>query len=153
MKNKWLVILVLAAALILAFFLIGYLRPDADTLMSQARSAFNSNDYKSAKILYRRVVELTPKHSGQRNEASLFYATCFVRENNFKQGADEFRKFLAAYPTSYWSPQAYFDLADCEIRLGHKPAAVKLYQEIIRSFSTTSWAAYSRDKLKELNKR
>jgi TolA-binding protein len=151
--KKWLVILVLAAALILAFFLIGYLRPDVDAVMIKARTAFDNNDYPAAKILYRRVIAMTQKHSGQRNEAALFYATCFVRESNYQQGADELRKFLADYPSSYWSPQAYFDLADCETRLGHKPAAVALYQKIISSFSTTSWAAYSKEKLKELNKR
>ena len=148
--KKWLIILALAVAIIVSFFLIGYLRPDADAVMIGARSALDHRDYAAAQKLFRRVVEMEPKHSGPRNEAALFYATCFVREGKFKQAADELRKFIADYPSSFWTPQAYFDLADCETNLGHKAAAVKLYREIIGSFSTTSWAKYSKDKLKEI---
>lgn len=148
--KKWLVILILAVAIIAAFFLIGSWRPDAEAIMIGARAAFARNDYATAQKLFRRVVAMEPKHSGPRNEAALFYATCFVRQGKFKQGADELRKFIADYPSSFWTPQAYFDLADCETNLGHQPVAVKLYREIIGSFSATSWAKYSREKLKEL---
>ena len=60
------------------------------------------------------------------------------------------RAFIQAYPASFWTPQAYFDLAYSENNLGNKQSAIAIYKKIIRDFPTTSWAKYSRDRLKEL---
>jgi len=146
--KKWLVIVGLAVAFILGYFLSQRLWPGPETVMEQARAAFNRNDFRPAETLFRRVVQMSPGHSGLRNEAGLFYATCFVREKNYRQGEAEFRKFLAEYPTSFWSPEASFNLAECESALGRPAEAARLYRQIIAAFPTTSWAEYSQDRLK-----
>jgi len=146
--KKWLTVIGLAAALIFGYFLNDRWRPGPETLMNQAHAAFNRNDYRSAQTLFARVIRATPGHSGLRNEASLFHAVCSIRLNRPAPAAAELRQFLAEYPSSFWSPEANFNLAECENDLGHKEAAARIYRRIIAVFPTTSWAEYSQDKLK-----
>ncbi len=147
--KKWLIIIGLAAALFLGYFLNDHLRPGPETLLSRGRAAFDKQDFTAARAIYLRVIAMTPGHSGARNEAALFYATTFVREKNYRQAETEFHKFLAEYPASFWSPEAYFNLAECESALGRPAEAARLYREIIARFPTTSWAEYARDRLKK----
>jgi hypothetical protein len=141
--------LILAAvAIAVALLLLFVIRPGTSQLMVSARRAFDRGNYAAARKIYRRVMDMNRMKSGPRNEAAIFYATAFVRENDFTRGAEELRRFIADYPNSLWTPQAYFDLAHCEASLGHKEAALKIYKKIISDFPTTSWAKYSKDRIK-----
>ncbi|OGB88912.1 hypothetical protein A2625_00345 [candidate division WOR-1 bacterium RIFCSPHIGHO2_01_FULL_53_15] len=95
-------------------------------------------------------VRTQPPTLRQRNEAAFNQAEALVKANKFNEGAVQLRAFIQAYPASFWTPQAYFDLAYSENNLGNKQSAIAIYKKIIRDFPTTSWAKYSRDRLKEL---
>ncbi|MDD4179896.1 MAG: 6-pyruvoyl-tetrahydropterin synthase-related protein, partial [Candidatus Margulisbacteria bacterium] len=122
--------------------------PSADTVLKKAREQFDRGEMAGARSSFARVIKMAKPSSGPRCEAKLFYATTFVRENNFKEGAAQLAAFLKEYPTSFWSPQAYFDLAYCEVNLGNKAQAGQIYKKIINDFPTTSWAKYSQERLK-----
>ncbi len=147
--KKWLIIVGLALALALGYFLNERWRPGPATLLARGRAAFDQGNYPAARAFFLRVRAATPGHSGARNEAALFYATSFLREKKYASAEAEFRKFLAEYPATFWSPEAYFDLAECETALGRPAAADRLYREIGARFPTTSWAEYARDKVKK----
>lgn len=147
-KSKWILIFLLAAAIVLAALALNFIAPNAESLLKSGRKDFDRGNYAAAKEKLQKVMDPAPKSSGFRCEAQIFYATCFVRENRFEEGAQELRKFIRSYPNMFWTPQAYFDLAYCETNLGNLKSALQIYQSIINNFPTTSWAKYSADRLK-----
>jgi hypothetical protein len=152
-SKNWVRLIAIVAGLLLIFFFIGIINPDASTVMVKARRAFNCNDYNQARSLLQKVMVMSKRDSGPRNEAAIFYATTFVREGRFAEAAKELRQFISDYPNSFWTPQAVFDLAYSETNLGNVAGAIKIYQSIIDDFSTTTWAKYSKDRLKEIEKK
>jgi tetratricopeptide (TPR) repeat protein len=151
--KKWVILLVLAVVVGFSFLAINFIVPDASSLLKKGRADFERRNYALARERFAEVMRMSKKSSGPRCEAGVFYATCFLRENRFAEGAEELRKFIKAYPNSFWTPQAYFDLAYCEVSLGNVKSAVRIYQQIMRDFPLTSWAKYSKDRLKELRNR
>jgi TolA-binding protein len=148
-KDKWLFLFLFAVVIVVVFFAINFITPNPESLLKKGRQDFDRGHYSLAKEKLRKVINMSPKSSGLRYEAQIFYATSFVRENKFEEGAKELRQFINDYPNSFWTPQAYFDLAYCEINLGNWPSAFQVYQKIISDFPATSWAKYSKDRLKE----
>jgi hypothetical protein len=147
---RWLAVGLIAVISVAAFFIAGLVRPGPSSFMVAARGAFDRGNWTLSRQLYGHALAASKMMSGRRNEAAIFYATTFVRENNFTEGAKQLREFIKDYPNSFWTPQAYFDLAYCEANLGNKKTAADLYKRIIRDFPTTSWAKYSLDRLKKL---
>jgi tetratricopeptide (TPR) repeat protein len=145
----WLVVISLAVSVAAGFFIISFIKPSPDAMIVRARAEFNRGSYDAAQRDFWRVMERSNLSSGFHNEAEIFYATTFIRKNRFQEGAERMREFIRDYPDSFWTPQAYFDLAYCENNLGHRQAAADIYHKIIRDFPTTSWAAYSKERLKE----
>ena len=139
----------LAALVLLAFFAVDFFAPNAATLLKRGRLEFERGSYSSAQDKFKKAFHLSKKSSGVRCEAGVFYATSFVREGRFKEGAWEFRRFIKEYPNSYWTPQAYYDLAYCEINLGNWESAFQIYKKIIRDFPTSTWAGYAKERLEE----
>ncbi len=152
-KIKWMIIGGLAVLLLAAFFFVNMLAPDAATVLKSGRTAFDKGRYAEARHEFMRARKMSKASSGVRCEAWLFYATSFLREGRFKEGAEELRGFIAEYPGSFWTPQAYFDLAHCETNLGNWRSAYRIYRRIITDFSTTAWAGYSEERLKEFRHR
>ena len=100
---------------------------------------------------FKEVINISQKSSGTRCEAMVFHATTWLRENRFKTAAGEFNTFINTYPSSFWTPQATFDLAYCQAMLGNRQRATAIYHRVITKFPTTTWAAYSKERLKGLN--
>jgi tetratricopeptide (TPR) repeat protein len=139
-----------AIVIIIVFIALGYIFPGPDRILSQARGDFDRGNYDLARGQLLKVMETTKIGSAYRNEANLYYALTFVYESRFSEGAKELRQFINDYPNSFWTPQAYYELANCEKNLGNRGQAVVLYQRIITDFPTTTWSQYSKDRLKEI---
>ena len=151
--RKWLILAALAAALVVVFFVLNQLVPDAASVLRRGRKDLDRGRYVAARSAFEQAMAMSRKSSGVRCEARLFYSISFVREGRFREGERELEAFIAEYPNSFWTPQAYFDLAYCRRSLGEKAAAYRIYVQIIDLFSNTSWAEYARDKLKEFGGR
>jgi TolA-binding protein len=148
MKRIFFIIAAILGILIGGFSLLS--TPNPDTLLKQARRQFDAGKYAQARPGFARVRQISKASSGPRCEAYLFYATCFVRENKFPEAIRELEAFVREYPNSFWTPQAYFDLAYSYRSTGNNAPAQKYYDLIIDRFPTTTWAGYSRDRLKEM---
>jgi outer membrane protein assembly factor BamD (BamD/ComL family) len=145
------IILVIVLLVILIGVIVSFLaKPEPDALLKRARRKFDAGQFDKAKPELLKVYQRAKLSSGPRCEAKIFYATCFVRENDFVTASRELNTFIKEYPNSFWTPQAYFDLAYCYRNLNNLPAAVKLYHLIIKEFPTTAWAKYSQERLNEL---
>ena len=143
----------IAAAILLialGFLAIHYVFPNDEALLKRGRIAFDGGHYPEAKELLLKALNSSQQSSGFHCEAEIFYATCFLRQGDFATGKEKLEAFIAHYPGSFWTPQAYFDLAYCEKSLGNLKSAQALYKQIIAQFPTTSWAQYSQERLKEL---
>jgi TolA-binding protein len=149
--NKWFILFAAAVLVVLAFLMLNFITPNAATILKKGRQDFDRGNFALARERFIEVLAMTEgeQKSGPRCEAMIFYATTFVRENRFEEAAREFRRFIQEYPDSFWTPQAYFDLAYCETMLGNRHTAYYIYQDIIVKFPMTSWAQYSKDRLKE----
>lgn len=147
---KWLTLFGIVLVVVLGFFAVSVFNPSADVVLKRGRKHFDRGNYIAAKKYLKQVIARTKQSSGFRVEAEIFYATCYVRQNRLKQARGLFKKFVATYPNSFWTPQAYFDLAHCELNLKNRAAAERIYKKIIKDFPTRTWAKYSRDRLKEL---
>lgn len=148
MKKLLAIIVIAAVAGLFALFFLS--TPNPGLLLEEARREFNTGRYAAAKKSFLKVRQISKLSSGYRCEASVFYATCFVRENNYKAGIEELGRFINEYPRSFWTPQAYFDLAYCYRNLGKVGQARGFYHKIISMFPITTWASYSRKCLQEL---
>jgi len=126
-----------------------FLYPSASDVLKKAKQDFEAQHYSRARETYLEAIEMSQKSSGVRCEAMIFYATCFLRENRFEKAIEEFNRFIESYPRSFWTPQAFFDLAYCYSMTGNETTAQDLYRRIIRQFPTTSWAKYAHPKLKD----
>jgi len=147
--GKWMAISLLAVVAVTALSVISFIRPGADSIMIKARQEFDRGIYEAARMDFKRVMEMSGSSSGLRCEAEIFYATTYVRQNLFKEGAESLRQFIREYPDTFWTPQAYFDLAYSQNNLGNRQSAAEIYEKIIRDFPTTSWAEYSKARLRE----
>ena len=142
-------IFVLAVFLLVISFGLDVFLPQPANILKKGRRHFDGGQFQAARKEFQEAANLSKKSSGVRCEAHIFYATCFVRENELAKGSRELSTFVKLYPTSFWTPQAYFDLAYCESMLGRKEEAKRIYKMIIVDFSTTSWAKYSKERLDE----
>ena len=147
-KRFWvsLACIVLLTSLVLGWMTL--LNPTPPDFLKKAKMAFDEKQYAQAGENYLEAMNLSKPSSGVRCESMVFYATCLLRENRFEEAIEKFRTFIEIYPNSFWTPQAYFDLAHCYGMVGKKTVAQKIYRKIIHEFSTTSWARYSKSKLK-----
>lgn len=145
-------IYILLGLIIMLLIANTYLRPDLSGILKNGRADFDKGKYSLAKGKFKKVVEQSEASSGIRCEAQIFYATCFVREGKLEDGKKQLEKFIQEYPTSFWTPQAYFDLAYCAAGLGNKKRARQIYQKIINDYATTTWAGYSKQKIMELDR-
>jgi hypothetical protein len=149
-KNKnWIILVAMAVTLVLAFLLFNFMMPEAAAILKKGRADFDRGSYALAREKFYKAMQISKLSSQVRCEAGIYYASCFVRENRFEEGAKELRAFINNYPNSYWTPQAYFDLAHCEINLGNWRSASRIYRKIIKGFSATTWAKYSKERLRE----
>ena len=148
-RSNWLLLLISSFLVLGTLLLVGVIAPRPDFLLKRGRFHFDRRDYDTARKYYTRVINMTAKSSGVRYEAEIFYATCSVRQNKFEESARLFRTYISDYPNGFWTPQAYFDLAYCERNLGNLKESYRLYTSIREKFPTTSWAKYSKDRLKE----
>lgn len=148
--NRNFLVACIAAFILAAFvFALNFIHPDNAMVLKNARVDFDRQKYMKALPKFKKAAELSTPGSGVRCEARIFYATCLVRENLFKQASAEFRKFIEEYPSSFWTPQAYFDLAYSEQNQNNYIEAANIYKKIIADFPTTSWAKYSKERLEE----
>jgi TolA-binding protein len=139
----------LAVMLAVLSFTLSVFFPQPSKILKNGRRDFDRGKYQAAREKFTKAIDLSKASSGVRCEAQIFFATCFVRENDLAKGARQLEEFIRLYPTSFWTPQAYFDLAYCESMLSKREAAKQIYRMIIKDFSTTSWAKYSKEKLAE----
>jgi hypothetical protein len=144
-----LIVVSTAVAVALVFLFMG--SPSPDRLMALAHRALDAGQYALSQRLYRQVSDSAKRSSGRRNEAAFNYATTFIRQKDFARGAEEMRRFIAEYPNSFWTPQAYFDLAHCERNLGNLQESRNLYRLIRRDFPTTTWAKYSEERERRMS--
>jgi TolA-binding protein len=148
--NKNFLIAFIAALILAAFvFALNFIHPDNAMVLQRARADFDRGKYMKALPKFKKAADMSSPGSGIRCEARIFYATCLVRENLFKEASIEFRKFIDEYPSSFWTPQAYFDLAYSEQNQNNYIEAANIYKKIIADFPTTSWAKYSKERLEE----
>ena len=139
---------VLALVITGAFLIFNYMAPSMEMRLKKGRADFDRGRYSLAREKLSEVIAHSKMSSGARCEAKIFYATAFLREQKYKEAKAAFEQFIRDYPNSYWTPQAYFDLADCEINLKNRPAANLIYHKILRDFPATTWAQYSKVRLK-----
>jgi hypothetical protein len=145
----WMATMIIAAAVLGVFMIVMIVQPGSEAMLSKAHRRFDRGDYSAAGRLYRQTAEKMKMSSGARNEASFYDAFCLVRQQAFDAGAAALRRFIADYPLSFWTPQAYFELADCERRLGKPEEADRIYMRIIHDFPITPWARYAHERLQE----
>jgi len=148
-KYIWLTLIGLTAAGIVSFWEPSAFNPTPAAILKKAKIDFKQNHYVRARTNFQKVIQMSKKSSGTRCEAMIHHATTFVRENRFKAAAEDFSNFIKTYPSSFWTPQAHFDLAYCETMLGNRQRAAFLYHRIITEFPTTTWATYSKERLKK----
>jgi TolA-binding protein len=148
-KRNFLIAFVAAFILAAVVFALNFMVPDNAMLLKSARADFDRGNYKKAQPKFQKAADLSSPGSGVRCEARIFYATCLVRQNQFKEASAEFRKFIEEYPSSFWTPQAYFDLAYSEQNQGNYAGAALIYKKIITDFPATTWARYSAERLEE----
>jgi hypothetical protein len=129
-----------------------FLNPPPDSLLQMGKRDFDENRYAEAKENFMKAMARSKNSSGVRCEAGVYYATCLLRENRFKEAMKEFKGFIETYPNSFWTPQACFDLAHCYGAVGDENSAQDIYHQIIRKFPTTTWAQYAKPRLKEATK-
>lgn len=148
-RHKLIALLLPAMFIAAAVFLAGVFFPNEEGLLKRGRRYFDQGKYAAAEKYLREAMMGSEKSSGFRVEAELFYATCFVRQNKFTEAIPMLKRFVADYPNSYWTPQAYFDIAYCQTNLGQWRSAGEIYRKIISDFPLTSWARYSQERLVE----
>jgi outer membrane protein assembly factor BamD (BamD/ComL family) len=148
-KNNFLIAFIAALILAAVVFALDYVHPDNAVLLKSARADFDKEKYQKALPKFKKAAQISSPGSGIRCEAMIFYATSLVRQNHFKEASAEFRKFIEEYPSSFWTPQAYFDLAYSEQNQNNYIEAALIYKKIIADFPTTSWAKYSAERLEE----
>ncbi len=149
-KRNFLIAFVAAFILAAAVFALNFIIPDNGMLLQNARADFDRGNYKKALPKFKKAADISSPGSGIRCEARIFYATCLVRQNQFREASAEFRKFMEEYPSSFWTPQAYFDLAYSERNQDNYAGAALIYKKIIADFPATTWAKYSAERLEEL---
>jgi TolA-binding protein len=152
-KKNFLFAFIIALFLAAIVFTLNFILPSDAMLLKSARADFDRGKYQKALKKFKQAEEISFPSSGVKCEARIFYATCLVRQNLFRQASVEFRKFIDDYPSSFWTPQAYFDLAYSERNLGNNIEAALIYKKIIIDFPTTAWAKYSVERLKELQEK
>jgi tetratricopeptide (TPR) repeat protein len=148
-KRNFLIAFIAAFILAAIVFALNFIYPDNAMLLQRARADFDRGKYQKALPKFKKAADISSPGSGVRCEARIFYATCLVRENHFKEASAEFRKFINEYPSSFWTPQAYFDLAYAEQNQNNYIEAALIYKKIIADFPTTTWAKYSAERLEE----
>ncbi|OGC43356.1 hypothetical protein A2548_07875 [candidate division WOR-1 bacterium RIFOXYD2_FULL_41_8] len=141
----------LTIILLILFALIFYHSRNYNSfyLMKRARQAYGSHNYVKAVKLFGRVVKLQ-ENLGAANEAGLFYALSLNAQGRYTEALKAFDQFIAEYPSSYWTPQAYFELAWTYQALGQQDKAIKAYQDVVRNFPQTVWKDYALKRLKKL---
>ena len=151
-KYIWIVLFGLTTAGMVSFFEPGAFNSPPAAVLKKARMDFDQGRYDLARDKFKEVIQISKKSSGTRCEAMIFHATAWLRKNRFKAAAEEFNTFIKNYPSSFWTPQATFDLAYCRAMLGNRKRAAAIYRRIIKQFPTTTWATYSKERLKKLHR-
>lgn len=124
----------------------------ADEVLGRAYK--NKADFDKARAVFGRVTE---DASGRRTETAakcqFLIAETHLLEKNHEAALREYLKVRFLYKFPEWQAPALFQAAQCDEALGHWKEAVATYEELLRDFPTSEFAAKGRPKLEAARKR
>jgi len=115
----------------------------ANRQMSLARKSFDEGNFEKAAGEFQKVVMNFPT-AGIAPDAQLLVAECYVNLNKWDRSADAYGWYLSYFPKHNERPAAYFNLATSYFNLKKYDLALKNFQVVVDSFSTSELAENAR---------
>ena len=128
--------------------------PDSDASyyaqLMLADLLFTQENYAQAAQMYQTLAQAKNAHVRTIATVSLAQAQQAIKE--YAASVETAQKFIAANPTSFALPQAYFTLAVSQELSGDKTAALETYKKILEDYTKTYFGVFAKDKITVLTK-
>jgi len=118
--------------------------------LSLADLLFAQENFAQAEDIYQQLVQAKNPHV--RLIATLSLAAAQQATQNYAASIKTAQDFIAANPTSFALPQAYFTLALSQELSGDKTAALQTYKKILEDYTKTYFGVFAKDKITALSK-
>lgn len=118
--------------------------------LMQADLLFTEENYAQALDIYKKLLNARNPHVRAIAAVSLGGAQQAVQD--YAASIDTLQNFIAANPTSFALPQAYFSLALSQELSGDKAAALETYKRLLEDYTQTYFGVFAKDKINELSK-
>lgn len=128
--------------------------PDTDAAyyaqLMLADLLFTQENFAQAAETYQQLLQAKNPHV--RTIAAVSLASAQQATKDYAASIKTAQEFIAANPTSFALPQAYFTLALSQELSGDKTAAIETYKKILEDYTKTYFGVFAKDKLAQLNK-
>ncbi|MBO7238508.1 MAG: tetratricopeptide repeat protein [Elusimicrobiaceae bacterium] len=128
--------------------------PDSDAAyyaqLLLADLLFSQENFAQATETYQKLLQAKNPHV--RTIAAVSLASAQQATQNYAASIKTAQDFIAANPTSFALPQAYFTLAMSQELSGNKTAALDTYKKILEDYTKTYFGVFAKDKITALSK-
>jgi TolA-binding protein len=128
--------------------------PDSDAAyyaqLMLADLLFSQENFAQAAETYQKLLQANNPHV--RTIAAISLAAAQQATKDYAASIKTAQDFIAANPTSFALPQAYFTLAVSQELSGDKTAALNTYKKILEDYTKTYFGVFAKDKITALSK-
>jgi len=128
--------------------------PDSDAAyyaqLMLADLLFTQENYAQSIEAYQKLT--SAKNPNVSTIATLSLAAAQQAVQDYTASIQTAKQFIAANPTSFALPQAYFTLALSQELSGDKTAALETYKKILEDYTKTYFGVFAKDKITALSK-
>ncbi len=128
--------------------------PDTDAAyygkLMQADLLFTEENFAQAEDIYKSL--LNAKNPQVRAIAAVSLGGAQQAVKDYEGSVATMQSFIAANPTSFALPQAYFTLALSQELSGDKAAALETYKKLLEDYTQTYFGVFAKDKISQLSK-
>ena len=135
--------------LMMIYFLVR-LSPQFPVLpYNQGIKAFTEENYDSARIYFRQVMEKFPQ-TIIVDQAAYHYAMCHYREKDWEQTLQSLEWLMETYPETSRAAEVLYHMGLCYLHQGKTGQARVWFQKTVDQFSGSIWANFAKDRLQEM---
>ena len=116
----------------------------------QADLLFTEENFAQAEDIYKSL--LNAKNPQVRAIAAVSLGGAQQAVKDYEGSVATMQSFIAANPTSFALPQAYFTLALSQELSGDKAAALETYKKVLEDYTKTYFGVFAKDKINQLSK-
>lgn len=118
--------------------------------LMQADLLFTEENYAQSVDIYKELLKAKNPHIRMIAAVSLGAAQQAIKE--YAASIETLQNFIAANPSSFALPQAYFTLALSQELSGDKAAALETYKKVLEDYTKTYFGVFAKDKINQLSK-